>query len=69
MDWYVNEMFKVENKMASFFKNTKKQYIMTKEDEEDYRKNNFCRFCEKELLSDKVRDHYHLTSKYRGPAP
>ena len=31
-------------------------------------KNNICRFCEKEILSDKVRDHCHLTTKYRGPA-
>ena len=38
---------------------------MTKEDE-DYR-NNICRFCEKEILSDKFRDHCHLTGKYRGP--
>ena len=29
---------------------------------------NICRFCEKEILSDKVRDHCHLTGKYRGPA-
>ena len=41
---------------------------MTKEDEDDYRKNNICRFCEKEIVSDKVRDHCHLTGKYRGPA-
>ena len=38
------------------------------EDEEDYRNNNICRLCEKEILSDKVRDHCHLTGKYRGPA-
>ena len=41
---------------------------MTEEDEEDFDNNNICRFCEKELLSDKVRDHCHLTGKYRGPA-
>ena len=40
---------------------------MTEENEEDF-KNKFCRFCEKELLSDKARDHCHLTCKYRGPA-
>ena len=27
-----------------------------------------CRFCEKEIISDKVRDHCHLTGKFRGPA-
>ena len=41
---------------------------MTEEDEEDYKNNNICRFCEREILSDKVRDHCHLTGKYRGPA-
>ena len=41
---------------------------MTDEDEEDYRKNNIYRFCEKNIESDKVRDHCHLTGKHRGPA-
>ena len=41
---------------------------MTPADEEDYEKNNVCRFCEKEIISDKNRDHCHLTGKYRGPS-
>ena len=41
---------------------------MTEEDEEDYRNNNVCQFCERNIVSDKVRDHRHLTGKYRGPA-
>ena len=41
---------------------------MKQKDEEDYRNNNICRFCEKEILSDKVRDHCHLIGEYRGPA-
>ena len=53
--------------MAFYFK--KKDIIMTEENEEDYRNNNICRFCEKEIISDKfVRDHRHLTGKYIGPA-
>ena len=54
--------------MAFYFENTKKDIIMTEENEEEYRNNNICRFSEKEILSDKVRDHCHLTGKYRGPA-
>ena len=54
--------------MAFYFKNTKTDIIMTKENEEDFKNNNICRFCEKYILSDKVRDHCHLTGKYRGPA-
>ena len=68
VDWFVDEVIKLENKMAFYFKDTNKDIIMTQEDEEDYRNDNVCRFCEKEILSDKVRDHCHLTSKYRGPA-
>ena len=41
---------------------------MTQEDEEDFKNNSICRFCEKEILSDKVRDHCHLTGKNRGTA-
>ena len=66
VDWFVDEVIKLENKTAFYFKNIKKDINMTDEDEEDYRNNNVCRFCEKEILSDKVRDHCHLTGKYRG---
>ena len=68
VDWLVKEVIKLENKMAFYFENTKKDIIISKEKEEDFKKNNTCRFCEKEKLSDKVRDHCHLTGKYRGPA-
>ena len=32
--------------MAFYFKNTNKDVIMTEENEEDYRINDICRFCE-----------------------
>ena len=66
--WFVKKVVKLENKMAFYFKNTKKEINMTEDQEEDYRNNNICRFCEKEIFSDKVRDHCHLTSTYRGVA-
>ena len=68
VDWFVDEVIKLENKMAFYFKNTKKDNNMTDEDEEDYRNDNVCRFCEKIIECDEVRDHCHLTGKYRGPA-
>ena len=68
VDWFVDEVIKLENKMAFHFKNTKKDINMTDEDEEDYRNIDICRFCEKEIITDKVRGHCHLTGKYRGPA-
>ena len=68
VDWFVKEVIKLENKMAFYFKNTEKDIIMTQEDEKYCKNNNICRFCEKEILSDKIRDHCHLTGKYRGPS-
>ena len=43
---------------------------MTEDDEEDFKNNNFCRFCKENIESgpDKVRDHCHLTGKNQGPA-
>ena len=46
VDWFVNEVLKLENKTAFHFKNTKKDIIMREEDEEDYINNNICRFCD-----------------------
>ena len=68
VDWFVKEVIKLENKMTFYLKTTKKDIIRTKEDEEDFRKINICRFCEKNIEIDKVRDQCHLTGKYRRPA-
>ena len=54
--------------MTFNFKNTNKDIIMTEEDEEDYGNNNICRFCEKGIIDNKVRDHCHLTGKNKGVA-
>ena len=54
--------------MTFYCKNSKKGIVMTKKDEEDYRTNNFCRFCEKNIECDKFRDYCHLTGNYRVPA-
>ena len=53
--------------MAFYFKNTKKDIIMTEKDE-IIEIITFADFVEKNIKSDKVRDHCHLTGKYRGPA-
>ena len=42
--WFVNEVIKLENKMVFYFRNTKEDIIMTKDDEEDYRNKNVCQF-------------------------
>ena len=68
VELYVDELMELENKITLYFKNTNKDKIMTQEDEEDCRFFINCRFCEKEITVDKVRDHCHPTGKYRGPA-
>ena len=47
VDWFVDEVIKLEIKMTFYFKNTKKDINMTEEIEEDYRNNVVCRFCKK----------------------
>ena len=54
-------------KMASHFENTGKDIIMSEKDEKDCRSNINCQIFEKEIFVDKVRDHCHLTGKFRGP--
>eukprot|EP01048_Picozoa_sp_COSAG05_P018477 COSAG05_NODE_2710_length_2741_cov_1.654807_2_plen_702_part_01 len=41
---------------------------MTAEQEHQFQCQKNCRFCEKELGNDRVRDHDHLTGAYRGAA-
>ena len=68
IDWFSVEIIKLENKMTFYFKNTNKVIIMTQEDEKIFEANNIFRFSEKQIIDLKVRDHCHLTRKYRGPA-
>ena len=68
VNWFVKEIIKLENKIVFYFKNTKKDIIVTQEDKENFDNNNICRVCENEKLFDKVRDHCHLTGKDRGTA-
>ena len=68
VDCCVKEVIKLEIKMAFYFKNTKTDIIMIQKDKEDFENNIIWRFCEKEITTDKVRDHCHITGEYRGPA-
>ena len=53
VEWFVDEIIKLENKMNFWFKNTKKDIIMIEEDKQDFENNNICRFCEKYIESNK----------------
>ena len=46
----------------------KKKIQMTPEDEIAFQNAEICHICDKKLDNDKVRDHCHLTGKYRGVA-
>ena len=41
---------------------------LTKKEQESFDKAETCHICQKELQSDKVRDHCHFTGQYRGAA-
>ena len=68
VDWFVDEIIKLENKKTFYFKKTNEDIVMTEHDEENYKNINICRLREKNIESDKVRDHSHWTGKHRGPA-
>ena len=53
--------------MTFYFVYTNEDMIMT-EEEKDYKLRNICRFCENYIECDKVREHCHLSGRYRGPA-
>ena len=54
--------------MTFSFKSTNKDIVKTKEDEKEFKNTNICRFWEKNVEDDKVRDHCHFTGNYRRPA-
>ena len=49
-------------------KHFNKEVIMTKEDNEDFTNSTKCWICENDCIDNdvKVRDHCHITGKYRG---
>ena len=47
-----------------------KELVMTKNDNEDFENSTKCRICDNDYIDNdfKVRDHCHITEKYRGSA-
>ena len=46
----------------------KENMRITRKEEQDFKKATVCHICKTSFLFDKVRDHCHLTGKYRGAA-
>ena len=46
----------------------KKELVMTKEDNEDFKNSTKCWICDNDYINSdvKVKDHGHITGKYRG---
>ena len=63
----MGDVLKLENKMALYFENTKRDIFMTQKEKGYFDNINICRPCEKNE-SDKVTDHCRRTGKSRGPA-
>ncbi|XP_065639501.1 uncharacterized protein LOC136072267 [Hydra vulgaris] len=55
---------KIYNKYLKF----RKDIIFTSKDKEEFNNAKICHICEEDLEEDKVKDHCHITGKYRGAA-
>ena len=60
-----NEYFYCRSVMKKHFN---KSLIMSSEEEEEFGKSEICWICGKLIEDNKVRDHCHITGKYRGSA-
>ena len=72
VEWFVNKMLTLENIASNYFE-TNLESEITPQEEESFQQSTICWLCEQALREnplgdDKVRDHDHLTGKYRGAA-
>ena len=66
--WFVNEMLTFE-KIANIYFETNIPLEITPEEHQSFQQSKVCWLCERKLDgADNVRDHDHLTGKYRGAA-
>ena len=65
--WFVNRMLTLEKIASKYFK-TNLELEISQEEEVQFQLAEECWLCENPLEGEKVRDHDHLTGKYRGAA-
>ena len=64
---FVETIKQLNNTFQKLLK-TKKEMIISGEEEEEFQNCNICCYCNKEIKKNKVRDHNHYNGKYRGTA-
>lgn len=64
---FVQHMLQVEDQLINILRKSKPLKIL-REDEILFQKTTHCHICQKKLESDRVRDHCHVTGKFRGAA-
>ena len=65
---FVSKLAGITNKLYDDFYCRPLSLKLTKQEQKEFDKAEFCYICNKELNGDKVRDHCHFTGKYRGAA-
>ncbi|KAJ8912024.1 hypothetical protein NQ315_003561, partial [Exocentrus adspersus] len=70
ISWFISELKDVAFNVNNILKNSKEMETLSFEQEINYETATHCHICNKPFTSNdiKVRDHCHLTSKYRGAA-
>ena len=68
VDWFVNEVIKMKNKMAFFFKTPRKISLWKRKIKKIIEIIIIVIFVKKNIEPDKVRDHCHFTNRCRGRA-
>ena len=63
--WVINQNKRIKEIITNHFN---KEFIMTAQQEESYNNSQICWICNEELNADKVRDHCHISGKFRGAA-
>ena len=66
--WFVNRMLTLEKIASKYFKTNLELEMSQEEEEVQFEQAEECWLCENPLDDTKVRDHDHLTGKYRGAA-
>ena len=65
---FVEKLTEATRGIYNDFYRKPKSLILTQEEQKSFDKSEYCHICNKELLEDKVRDHCHFMSQYRGAA-